>query len=264
MNNNTFYEIRENHEYNSREVYFCGKPSEEVRNALKGLKMRWHSVKRCWYGYAAEIDILRAISNNTAANDFGGTVADGYMGAVAWYGNHSKQYLHGAELSKAIREAFKTAGIKGVSVSCKTYSGGQSLTITVKTNPSDFISESEYINNYSVDLSNYWIYTSANTSFSTKDYYEKFTSDDREIARQAAAEYEYKILTQQERSINHYYLEKYTVGTKEFCEKLRLINRIVKSFNYDDSNSQVDYFDTNFYYDICTKPAANKAKECTA
>lgn len=264
MNNNTFYEIKENHEYNSREVYFNGKPSEEVRNALKALKMRWHGVKRCWYGYAAEIDILRAISNNTAADDFGGTIADGYMGAVAWYGNHSKQYLHGAELSKAIREAFKSAGIKGVSVSCKTYSGGQSLTITVKTNPSDFVSESEYINNYTVEFSDYWVNTSANTSFSTRDYYEKFTSDDREIARQAAAQYEYKILTQQERSINHYFLEKYKVGTKEFCEKLRLINRIVKSFNYDDSNGQVDYFDTNFYYTIYTKPAIIKSKESAA
>lgn len=261
MNNNTFYRIEENHEYNSREVYFDGKPSEEVRNALKALKMRWNGKKICWYGYAKEHEIIAAITGNAAENDFGGTVTDGYMGGIAWYGNHSHHYLHGAELSKAIREAFKGAGIKGVSVSCKTYSGGQHLTVTVKTNPSDFVSESEYINNYTVELSDYWVNTSANTSFSTRDYYEKFTSDDREIARQAAAKYEYKILTQQERSINHYYLEKYKVGTKEFCAKLQLINRIVKSFNYDDSNGQVDYFDTNFYYDICTKPGT---KECAA
>lgn len=32
------YEIRKNHQFNSAEIYFDGKPSEEVRNALKALK----------------------------------------------------------------------------------------------------------------------------------------------------------------------------------------------------------------------------------
>lgn len=40
------YEIRKNHQFNSAEIYFDGKPSEEVRNALKALKFRWHSVKK--------------------------------------------------------------------------------------------------------------------------------------------------------------------------------------------------------------------------
>lgn len=258
MDNNTFYRIEENHEYNSREVYFNGKPSEEVRNALKELKMRWNGKKVCWYGYAKEHEIIAAITGNTTENDFGGTVTDGYMGGGAWYGNHSHRYLHGAELSKAIREAFKSAGIKGVSVSCKTYSGGQNLTITVKTSPSDFISESEYINKYQVEPSQYWIYTGANEYISCNEYFSMDAAEQRKT-REAAAKYEYYKLTQKENAISHYWLEKYTVGTKEFCEKLHLINRIVKSFNYDDSNGQVDYFDTNFYYDICTKPGT---KEC--
>lgn len=259
MNNNTFYEIKENHEYNSREVYFKGKPSEEVRNALKALKMRWNGKKLCWYGYAAEIDILRAISNNTASDDFGGTVADGYMGAVAWYGNHSKQYLHGAELSKAIREAFKSAGIKGVSVSCKTYSGGQSLTVTIKTSTEDFISQNEFVNNYQISTSG-WIYTSLRGEcVHVDEYFGKMTAEEQRKTREAAAKCEYEKYTQHEVSLNHYYLDKYSMYTPEFAAKLHLINRIILSYNYDDSNGMVDYFNTNFYYDIYTKPATVKA-----
>ena len=69
MNKSTYYEIKENNEYNSREVYFSGKPSAEVRDALKALKMRWNGCKRCWYGYTSERDILNAITGTAAADD---------------------------------------------------------------------------------------------------------------------------------------------------------------------------------------------------
>lgn len=58
----TTYTIRENSEYNSREIYFDGKPAAETREALKALKMRWHGVKKCWYGYATAEDIAAAIA----------------------------------------------------------------------------------------------------------------------------------------------------------------------------------------------------------
>ena len=48
------YTITTNPEFNSIEVLFDGKPSEEIRNALKALKFRWHSVKKVWYGYTTE------------------------------------------------------------------------------------------------------------------------------------------------------------------------------------------------------------------
>ena len=48
------YTITKNEQFNSLEIFFDGKPSEAVRNALKGLKFRWHNVKACWYGYADE------------------------------------------------------------------------------------------------------------------------------------------------------------------------------------------------------------------
>lgn len=60
------YTINTNPQYNSTEVYFDGKPSEAVRNALKALKFRWHSVKRCWYGYASEESTREAVEGKPA------------------------------------------------------------------------------------------------------------------------------------------------------------------------------------------------------
>jgi len=53
-----------------------------------------------------------------------GSFSKGYLGAVRWDGIKSNLHLYGAELSKEIRGALKEHGIKGVSVKCKTFSGG--------------------------------------------------------------------------------------------------------------------------------------------
>ena len=37
-------------------------------------------------------------------------------------------------------------------------------------------------------------------------------------------------------------------------EIIKKVNSIISAYRYDESNSMVDYFDTNFYYDIHTKP----------
>ena len=57
------YNITLNPEFNSFEIVFDEKPSAEIREALKGLRFRWHSVKKVWYGYADEATIKEAIEN---------------------------------------------------------------------------------------------------------------------------------------------------------------------------------------------------------
>ena len=59
------YEINRNEAFNSFEISFDEKPSEAVREALKGLRYRWHSVKKVWYGYGEEATIRNAIENAT-------------------------------------------------------------------------------------------------------------------------------------------------------------------------------------------------------
>lgn len=57
------YNITENKEYNSVEVSFDGKPSEEVRNALKGLGFRWHATKKVWFGRKTVDEVKEALSH---------------------------------------------------------------------------------------------------------------------------------------------------------------------------------------------------------
>ena len=60
------YTITKNPQFNSIEIIFDGKPSEAIRQALKDLKFRWHSVKKVWYGYASEEETRKAIDSGKA------------------------------------------------------------------------------------------------------------------------------------------------------------------------------------------------------
>jgi predicted amidohydrolase YtcJ len=78
--------------------------------------------------------------------------------------------------------------------------------------------------------------------------------DERERIRQAAAAYEYKKRTTEECA---YSLRHVDWLTDEALKRLQKIDAIVSAYRYDCSNSMVDYFDTNFYYDIVQKPVAS-------
>lgn len=54
--------VEYNTEHNGVEVYFPGKPSDSVRDALKAAGYRWHRVKQCWYASRTEehLQALRA------------------------------------------------------------------------------------------------------------------------------------------------------------------------------------------------------------
>ena len=214
--------------------------------------MRWNPKKGCWYGFAAQNDILAAIGEHD--NELGGTISDGYLGATRWDGNKSGKYLHGAELSKAIREELKAQGIKGVSVSCKTFSGGQEITVKVKAAAEDFISREKYINDY--DAGKYglraaWFVTEDGESIHhTALFSDKYSNEEqhRIIRSHAAREYDSAVSGRTE--INHYRIDVNKIYTEAFRVKLHRINAVLDAYHYDDSNSMVDYFDTNFYRNI--------------
>lgn len=254
------YSITENRQYGSREVYFDGAPSDAVRSALKGLKMRWNHKKACWYGFAAEQSIIDAIlganADDTPAEEAASVATDGYMGGGAVYGGKSGRYLYGAQLSAAIRADLKTAGIKGVSVSCKTYSGGQNITATVKALPSDFLPLGEYIKRYEINSSCAWIDAGPGESPVHASTYWAANSEEREAIRRKAAEHAWRKGTGSIMNsfIKHAHADENCIYTPAMMEKLRRIDSIIAAYRYDESNSQVDYFDTNFYYDIYTKP----------
>lgn len=264
----TTYEIRENHQYNSREVYFDGKPSRDTLDALKALKMRWNHIKACWYGFATESELINAIIKGdrdsvdiTGEKTEGATVyTDGYVGGGAVYGSKSDKHLYGADLSKAIREDIKAAGIKGASVRCKSYSGGQSITVTLTLPASAYVTKQQFAVDYRVSPSFCWIdYEDEDGKHQTihiDEYYsDRISAEEQEKIRIGAALYEYKREAESENDLNVYHLDKYKVYTTETIEIIKKVQAIITAYRYDESNSMVDYFDTNFYYDIHTKPA---------
>lgn len=260
----TTYNITYNAQYDSHEVTFESKPATAVLDALKALKMRWNPKKACWYGFAKEHEIISAILENgegetiTGEKAEGATVyTDGYMGGGAVYGSKSNLHLYGAELSKAIREDIKRAGIKGVTVRCKSYSGGQSIAVTVSLRPDEYISFPEFLENYRIK-GNSWIYTAENPSGIHADHYFEMSAEGQQELRVAAAEYAYERMTTRENRVNEFYIDEETQFMPETLEKIKTIQAIICAYRYDESNGQVDYFSTNFYYDIYTKPVAVK------
>lgn len=247
------YNITYNSQYNSHEIYFDGKPSEAVREALKALKFRWHSIKRCWYGYGSEESIAAAITGTTTDEEPAAVVGDGYLGGGAVYGSKSNRYLHGADLSAAVRADLKKAGIKGATVKIHTYSGGQSLTVTVKLAPADYLPFNEYLDNYRITGGTAWIYFGDSADgYIHADKYWSASGADQERIRKAAAEYEYCKVTTKECA---YSIRNIDFLKPEAKTRIEQIDDIVAAYRYDCSNSMVDYFDTNFYYDIVLKPS---------
>ena len=245
------YEIKANGTFGINEVYFESKPADAVREALKALRLRWNGAKKCWYGYAKEQEILEAIRCNMETDSI--VYTDGYMGGGAVYGSKSNLHLFGADLSKAIREDIKAAGIKGVTVSCKTYTGGQSITATVKASPDMFVPFAEFLESYKISPSIYWIETEDGRSIH-REQYMAAEYEEREEIRKSAAARSYKYFTGRHRvTINR--LEDCGYLTAETIAKIEKVNRIICAYRYDESNGMVDYYNTNFYYDIDIRPA---------
>lgn len=265
--NGVTYHISENTEYNSREVYFSGKPAAETREALKALKMRWHSVKKCWYGYAAEHEIIAAIQNAEQENGGeGATVTtEGYMGGGAVYGSKSNLNLYGADLAAAIRADIKAAGVKGVTIRCESYSGGESIhaTFTIERGDLTEAPTADPTRAYTCEferlLIKYGSWMVGGEWITDKKFSEMSEDEQRITALQYHAE-------QRERFGKRQSLNQYHTSTEEnpelsaaFLAKVEKVLAIIRAYRYDESNSMVDYFNTNFYYDLHTKPGKSWA-----
>ena len=73
----------------------------------------------------------------------------------------------------------------------------------------------------------------------------------QKTVREAVAKYEWE-RSRKGIQINNYHCSNYTVYSPKFLAKLEEINSIVAAYRYDESNSMVDYYRTNFYYTIET------------
>lgn len=264
----TVYRIRENSEYGSREVYFDGKPAAETREALKALKMRWNHKKLCWYGYASEGAIISAIQGAElkAEPEAGAVVVtDGYLGGGAIYGAKSNRALYGADLSAAIRADLKAAGIKGVTVSCESYSMGQTIhaTITIERNDLTEAPTADPNRYYLCELERIlyrWNYWHIGGESVTLEQFQQMTEEEKTaIALQYQREEREKYGKRRDLNTHRTEPKDCPEFTAAFLAKINRVLAIIQAYHYDASNSMVDYFDTNFYYDLHTKPGKSWA-----
>lgn len=255
------YTIAENDRYGSREVSFDAKPQAAVIAALKALKMRWNPKRSIWYGFADEKAISDAIKAAQPESVPAQVVTDGYLGGGAVAGAKSDRCLYGSELSAAIRADIKAAGIKGVSIRCSSYSGGQSISATVTATAADLVSEAEYIANYRPSPAQSWVYFENGACMHTDDYFKIWNAQAcghgetyiPEIQQRAGRDAYITATEAGQHNINQYHINKYTEYKPDFLRKLERVAEIINNYRYDNSNSMVDYFDTNFYYNISTK-----------
>ena len=253
------YEIRENAQFNSKEIYFTGKPSEEVRNALKALKFRWHGIKKCWYGFADERTIIDAIldTNSEESEEAATVTTDGYLGGGAIYGSKSRLGLYGQDLKKAIAADIKKAGIKGVTLSMNR---GGSIYATINTQPEDLRPIEDYVNTYHISCGSGWndVYyrnESGDVEYMSTGRFYNLTKDEQDKIRTAAAKFEYYKYSLSRANINKYCIDEYKNFSEIGLNKIKSVAAIIDAYRYDESNSMVDYFETNFYYNLITQPA---------
>jgi len=257
---------RLNNEHNGIEILFDSKPSAETLNTLKNSGFRWHRGGGYWYAKHTEerIELAKKLTSGSAAEsaeaaeigpEFYTTTSAGYMGATEVTGSlyASGSRLYGAELSKAIRETLKRCGICGASVRCKTFSGGQEITVTLKASEGDIVSKSAYVEASKDDISGYWFTSPAGEQIH-KDSMPWGNGAQEIINHTHALRYEHA-LKDMRNSWGLSVRGDEGLFTSAFVKKIKAVQRIMDAFNHDDSNGMVDYFDRHFYDEIRVRVA---------
>lgn len=67
-----------NQELNGVELYFDGKPEQNIIDMLKGAKYRWHRAKKCWYAKKNEntMEVANSIGNNEVSDECVSTIKE--------------------------------------------------------------------------------------------------------------------------------------------------------------------------------------------
>lgn len=197
--------------------------------------------------------------NTTLLKEYTTEASDGYMGATKTTGSKSVVYLRDAELGKQIRQALQAVlapelSKSDVRVRKESYSMGRTIHITLRLDKSKYAptrDEYKQIVIENVKRQHYnWIQSGEGKELFHEAYW-GMTDEQKRKAEQATAEQQ--AIWNYDRDtvdINQYHIDKEDMLTDDGKKIVEVANQVVRAFNYDDSNAQVDYFDTNFYYDL--------------
>lgn len=152
----------------------------------------------------------------------------------AWEGSKYRQNenLYGSSLSKAIREELKKAFPDcQFSISSQTYAGGQSIGVALMSAPFNPFNPLTDEIKYAIRLRclSSFPYSADSASTSAVENFLKETTE--------------KMF----HDINQFRIKDDMCLSDKAKEVIAKALGIVQSYNFDDSDSQVDYFHTNFY-----------------
>lgn len=199
--------------------------------------------------------------NTTLLEQFYTVASDGYLGAIKTTGSKSAVYLRDAELSKQIRQALQEVlapelSKSDVKVRKESYSMGRTIHITLRLDKSKYApTRDEYkqmvIDNVKRDKYTWIKSDDDDTKGTFHEAYWGMTDDEKREAEQATAEQQAVWNYDRDTTdINQYHIDSEEMLTENGKKIVEVANQVIKAFNYDDSNAQVDYFDTNFYYNL--------------
>lgn len=197
--------------------------------------------------------------NTTLLEQFYTVASDGYMGAIKTTGSKSTVYLRDAVLSKEIRQALQEVlapelSKSDVKVRKESYSLGRTIYITLRLDKSKYApTRDEYkqmiVDNVKRGKYN-WIQDGDGKTIFSEDYWNMSEKEKRKAEQVTAEQQAVWNYDRDTTDINQYHIDSEEMLTEDGKEIVRVANQVIKAFNYDDSNSQADYFDTNFYYDL--------------
>jgi len=230
------------------------------RAYFKAHGCKWSKKRRAWY----QTGDREERETDPIAEVFTTTASEGYMGAVKLTGSKSHLSLYGSDLSKAVRDDLRNYIVhpsirrSDINVSSDVYSMGQSICITVKLDRAVWaVSRDEFMRAALADpwafihIAN-WIYYRDENGDEQCIWGEKAEFTPEFIENVLTLMYD-KFERRDRLDINQYHIDREIMLTDDCIQMLKDVNKIVCSYRYDDSNSMVDYFDTNFYYDIRIK-----------
>lgn len=196
--------------------------------------------------------------NLTLLKDYTTTSSDGYMGATKLTGSKSHGYLSDADLSKAIKQSLQAVlapelSKSDVRVKKESYSMGRSIYITLRLDKAKYAPTRDEYKASVIDevRRDHYLWLQDGDRQVFHEAYWTMSDDERRKIENDTAEQQAKWnYDREETSINQYHIDSEKLLNEEGKKIVEVANQVIKAYNYDDSNAQVDYFDTNFYYNL--------------
>ena len=246
------YRIEDNEKFHSKEIYFTGIPSQSTRDALKALKFRWHGQKKCWYGFATDEEIRTACGDVLVLPpdkiEEPGTIYEG------WTGGNAHKWSNDQELKKYLLADLKKIGVKA-SIRFNRAGYLTSLTMTITMTDKDIKPFDKWAENYNIfkkGLCGWVSYEDEDgriTDILADQLYNLETEDPEQYKKIIAS----SMKVGYERELRHlstsmcYFGGDFDILTESGNNILKSAHAVVSSYNHDQSNSMIDYFDRSIY-----------------